>query len=126
MSRKKENGLRAAVSVLCILLFGVKLTGGAWHAVFGTALAIICVGHICVHYVKMKRSEKKIRVVNKLQFFSLSVLFLSGVLMHPLGEALAVKMIHKLSAVIFILAMLGHVRMHKAKRGGGTGGTYVS
>lgn len=116
MSRLREHCLLAATAVLCVLLFCVKLTGGAWHAVFGISLAALCVCHTLKRFAKLKRKESRIRVTDWVILGAFLVMFLSGILMHPLGDVLMVKLAHKLSSVVFLLGTCGHVCQHRALR----------
>lgn len=116
MSRLRENCLLAATVILCALLFCVKLTGGIWHAVFGISLASLSVCHTLKRFAKRKRKESSIRVTDWVILAALFVMFLSGMLMHPYGDMLPVKLAHKLSSVVFLLSTAGHVCQHKALR----------
>lgn len=116
MNKIRENIFMSIVILLCILLFGVKLTGGIWHVVFGVMLLVLCVSHTCRHFAKMKYQGKKVRITDEVQMAALAVMFLTGMLLHPTGGLFAVKMLHRLSAVVFVLSMLGHIVQHKAMR----------
>lgn len=121
-----------ANAVLCVLLFGVKLTGPLWHAAFGVMLVIINVSHVCIQFEKMKYRDKKIQLVDGVLMAALLGMFVTGMLMHPLNGILAVKILHKLTALLFILSMIAHGLQHRkktAKRGRGArtkGGINVS
>ena len=109
-----------AKAVLCVRLFGVKLTGPLWHAAFGVMLVIINVSHVCMQFEKMKYRDKKIQLVDGVLMAALLGMFVTGMLMHPLNGILAVKILHKLTALLFILSMIAHGLQHRkktAKRG---------
>lgn len=114
MSRTREKIFMAVTVLLCVLLFAVKLTGSVWHVIFGIMLVILNVGHICMRFVKMRYQEKKVRIVDEVLMAALAIMFATGMLMHPLEGMLAVKILHKLSSVVFLLCMAGHVIQHRA------------
>lgn len=99
--------------VLCVLLFLQRLTGGILHAVFGLLLAVMMVVHVCRHMGKFRNKKLSVRVVDVVLMAALAVLVLTGILAHPLHGVLAVKILHKLSAVIFVLAGIGHAVQYK-------------
>lgn len=69
----------------------------------------------------MKRNEKKWKLspglVGKILVILLIVVFVSGILLGPLQDVLAVKLIHKLSAVLLVVGILVHVLQQRKKRG---------
>lgn len=98
--------------VLCVLLCAIRLTGAKWHVAFGCLLTCMMVRHTCTRMARMKKQKMAIRVVDQVLLVALTTMFVSGMLIHPLQGMLVVKMLHKLSAVVFILAMLGHAAQH--------------
>lgn len=113
MSRRRENIFMAVTMILAILLFCVKLTGDIWHAVIGVMLVLMCVSHSCMQMVKMKYQEKRIRLTDEVLMGALAVLSVTGMLMHPLQGVLLVKILHKLSGMVFILGLITHILQHK-------------
>lgn len=95
--------------VLCVLLFLQRLTGEIWHAAAGMLLAVMVLVHIWRQMGKVKYMKPSVRVVDYILMAALAVLILTGILLHPLHGALAVKLLHKLSAVFFVLGMIGHL-----------------
>lgn len=98
---------------LCVLLFLQRLTGGIWHAVFGIFLIIIATVHLCRQNVKLKYRSRSIQIIDWALIALLAVLLLTGILLHPLHEVLALKIIHKLSAVLFVFGIIAHMVQHK-------------
>lgn len=98
--------------VLCVLLFLQRLTGEIWHAAAGMLLAVIVVVHICRQIGRLKYMKPSVRRVDYILMAALAVLVLTGILLHPLHGVLAVKILHKLSAVLFVLGMVGHLIQH--------------
>ena len=50
------------------------------------------------------------------------IMVLSGFLIHPLGGVIAVKILHKMSGLVFCIFLIGHItrygrRIRKGKRG---------
>lgn len=66
--------------------------------------------------MKEKRNMEMKRYTEIIFYIVTLVLILSGFLIHPMGEILAVKVIHKLSGVLFCLFLLGHATRYKAFR----------
>lgn len=112
---KTKNKIFFTVSlILCVLLFAIRLTGAKWHVAFGCILTCMMVKHTCTRMARMKKQKMAIRVVDQVLLVALAAMFVSGMLIHPLQGMLVVKMLHKLSAIVFILAMLGHVAQHSS------------
>lgn len=99
--------------VLYILLFAVRVTGPKWHLAFGLMLTCMMVKHTCTRLVSMKRQSPAVRLVNQVLMIALLTMFVTGMLMHPLHGMFVIKLLHKLSAVVFGLAMLGHIKQHR-------------
>lgn len=115
--KKTKNKIFFAVSlVLCVLLFAIRLTGAKWHVVLGVILTCMMVKHTCARMVHMKKQKTEIRIVDQMLLAALAAMFVTGMLIHPLQGMFVVKMLHKLSAVVFVLAMLGHVAQHSPVR----------
>lgn len=110
---KWKNKLFFIVSViLCILLFAVRLTGAKWHVALGVILTCMMVKHTCSRWAKVRKQKQALQVVDQILLISLLVMFVSGMLIHPLHGMIIVKLLHKLSSVVFVLAMVGHVLQH--------------
>lgn len=115
--KKTKNKIFFAVSLLlCALLFAIRVTGAKWHVIFGVVLTCMMAKHTCTRMARMKKQKKAIWIVDQVLLGALVVMFISGMLIHPLHGMFAVKMLHKLSSVMFVLAMLGHVAQHMPAR----------
>lgn len=115
--KKTTNKIFFAVSVvLCALLFAIRLTGAKWHVVLGIILTCMMVKHTFTRMGRMKKQKLAIQMVDQVLLAALAAMFVSGMLIHPLHGMLAVKILHKLSSVVFVLAMLGHVAQHSPAR----------
>lgn len=99
--------------VLYILLFAVRVTGAKWHLAFGLLLTCMMVKHTCIRLAAMKMQSPAVRLVDCVLMAALLTMFVTGMLMHPLNGILAIKLLHKLAAVVFGLAMIGHIRQHR-------------
>lgn len=98
---------------LCVLLFLQRLTGGIWHAVLGILLIIVATVHLCRQNAKLKYKKRSIQIIDWALIALLAILFLTGILLHPLHELLVLKIIHKLSAVLLVLCIIAHIVQHK-------------
>lgn len=114
MSGTKGKIFLAAILVLCGVLFAERLTGDIWHAVIGMLLIVIMGGHICIQHKKLKYQKASIRIVDEVLMGTLIVLFATGMLLHPFQGVLILKILHKLSAVLFVLGIIGHAIQHRA------------
>lgn len=108
---KKKTFISISI-VLYILLFAVRLTGPKWHLALGLLLTCLMVKHTCIRLALMKRQNSSVRFVNYVLMAALLTILVTGILMHPLHGMLVIKLLHKLSAIVFGLAMFGHIRQH--------------
>lgn len=99
--------------VLCVLLFLQRLTGEVWHAIFGILLIVVSAVHLFRQNAKLKHRTRAIQIIDRMLMALLAILLLTGILLHPLHGALALKIIHKLSAVLFVLGIIAHMVQHK-------------
>lgn len=115
MSNSKNSKLFLAVITfaLCVLLFLQRLTGEIWHAVLGVLLIIVATVHLCKQNAKLKHRKRSIQIVDWVLIAILAILFLTGILLHSLHEMLALKIIHKISAVLLVLGIIVHMVQHK-------------
>lgn len=102
---------------LCVVLFLEHFTGPIWHVVFGVILIIMTVGHLCKQMVKLRYQKPSVRLVDQVLFVSLAVLFVTGMLLHPLQGIFLIKIIHKLTAIVFVFGIIGHVAQHRTTGG---------
>lgn len=113
MNKTKNKLLLLVTLILCILLFARRLTDGILHDILGLALLIILVVHLCMTMKKMKYRARSLQIVDALLLGTMTVLMVSGILLHPLHDVLIVLILHKLSAVLFVLGLIAHVVQHK-------------
>lgn len=117
MKKTREKLFMAVTLLLCVLLFLEHFTGEIWHAVFGVLLIVLMVGHLCRQMIKLRYQKKAVRIVDEVLLGSLAVLFVTGMLLHPLQGMLVIKLVHKLAAIVFVLGIIGHIVQHQ-KNGG--------
>lgn len=111
--KKKEKLFMAVALLFCVLLFLQRLTGEIGHAVFGILLTILVIVHMCRQITKMKHKKMSVQIADWVLMAALAVLFLTGMLLHPLQGMLIIKILHKLAAVIFVLVILVHILQHR-------------
>lgn len=68
--------------------------------------------------MKKKRAGLFMRCVNRIIPAALIVVFISGILLYPLEGVQAVKVIHKLSAVVLAVGAAVHMAQHRGSRKG--------
>ncbi|MGN0250299.1 MAG: hypothetical protein ACI4EH_02880 [Oliverpabstia sp.] len=112
MGKRKSKLFMIIASVLCVLLFLQRLTGGILHAVFGMVLLVMMVVHLCSQKEKLKHKRTSIQAVDWLMIATLTVLIITGVLLHPLADVIFLKILHKLASVLLVLGILGHILQH--------------
>lgn len=110
--RGRAKCFMAATLFLCTLLFFEKRTGEAWHAFFGVLLIGMQIWHFLGQRQKLKLKSRRIRAVDGVLLISLALMLGTGVLLHPLGDWLVIKIWHKLAAVLFVLGIAVHTRQH--------------
>lgn len=115
MDKKKEIIFGIVTVILCALLFAERLTGDVTHAVLGLALLVLMAVHMCRQQKKLKYKKQQIQWLDWALAADLAVLFVTGMLLHPMHGALALKIIHKLAAVLFVLGIIGHILQHRRK-----------
>lgn len=104
--------------VFCVLLFAERLTGEIWHVILGAAFLILSIAHGYRYRKEMKAGKRSVRITDWVMVVSLAFLVLTGMMIHPMQGALAVKIVHKLSAVVFAAGLLVHIRQHRKKKTG--------
>lgn len=102
--------------VLCVLLFLERLTGEIAHVVLGMILVVITVAHLCRQMKKMKHQKLPIRVVDQILIAATLVMVFSGIMLHPLHGVMLLKILHKLSAVVFVVGIIIHMVQHKERK----------
>lgn len=114
--KKNEKIFMVIILLFCALLFCQRMTGGILHAVLGVIVTIMVIVHMCRHKSKLRYKKTSIQVFDWILIAALAVLFLSGMALHPLGEILAFKILHKLAAVLFVVIIIGHIVQHTRER----------
>lgn len=115
MNKKKEMSFVAITTLLCLALFLQRMTGEIWHVILGVLFIIVIIVHICRQIGRLKHMNSSIRLVDWMLLADLAVVFLSGILLHPLQGVFAIKILHKLSSVLLVIGMIVHVVQHKKK-----------
>lgn len=99
--------------ILCLLLFGKRLTGEVCHAILGMVLSGMVAVHVCRHIGKLKHKKGSVRITDLVMLVAMAVVFFSGMLLHPLQGSLVILIIHKMASVIFVIGMIVHVVQHR-------------
>ncbi len=111
MSRKNSN-LAVATGILCVLLFAIKVTGPAVHVICGILLTVVSVKHLWKRMRVLSYVKRGVQIVDWILLIALIVMFLSGIMLHPMGDLLWVKIIHKSSSLLFIVLVIVHGVQH--------------
>lgn len=59
--------------------------------------------------------SKKKEILMTVLMVSLVILLVTGVLLHPMQGVWALKILHKLAAVLFVLGVIGHILQHRRR-----------
>lgn len=113
LNKRKEKLFWVITLVLCVLLFIKRVTGEVLHSVLGLVLLIMVVVHVYRQIAKLNHRKVSIRCVDWILMVALAVVIVTGVLLHPLQGMLVLKILHKLSAVIFVIGVIAHMVQHK-------------
>ncbi|MGN0408243.1 MAG: hypothetical protein ACI4EJ_08280 [Bacteroides sp.] len=62
---------------------------------------------------KINNRSRYVKLVNMMLIAALALVFLSGILLHPLQGAAAIKILHKISSLAFVLAVVVHILQHR-------------
>lgn len=102
--------------LLCILLFAQRLTGDVLHAILGMVLTVLLLIHTGRHIMKLRHRSMAIRIADVALFLSLLLLLLPGIVIHPMEGVMILKILHKLSGVVFVLCLVIHAVQHRGNR----------
>jgi heme A synthase len=116
MKKTNEIVMMIATALLCCVLLAERLTGELWHVIFGVIFIILMGKHLCMQMLKKNRQEKAVRIVEDILLGALLTLLATGVLMYPLQGALVIKILHKLAALVFVVAVAAHILQHKKRQ----------
>ena len=112
---KKNIYLAIVTGILCVLLLAIKLTGPRVHVIGGGLLTVICVKHLWRRMRVLNHMRREVQIVDWVLLVALIAMFLSGILLHPMGDILWIKVVHKLSSVLFIVFVIVHSVQHIKK-----------
>lgn len=115
MNKKKEIWFIVFTLVLCVLLFAERLTGNTIHSILGLIVVVVMDVHLFMQLKKLKHKKQQIQAVDWLLVASVEILFVTGILLHPMREVLALKIVHKLAAVLFVIGIIVHIIQHRRK-----------
>lgn len=113
MIKHKEFTFMMISAILCAALFGVKVTGTAVHVLIGLLLGILSTVHLFVKWKKYRFMPANLKRIDQILILSFLIILISGIVSHLTAGMLIIKIIHKLSSLIFCLGLIGHVVQHK-------------
>ncbi len=116
MNKKRNKLFVSILLILCLLLLCKRLTGELCHVILGMILLSMAVVHVCRHIGKLKYREGSVRITDWVMMIALIVVFVSGIMLHPLKGILIILIIHKMSSVVFVLGMIIHMVQHRQKK----------
>lgn len=112
MNKKQMKFFAGITAVLCVLLFMERLTGALVHVILGFVLAAVSLKHVFKKMALMKHMPSLIQWTDAVILTALVVVIVSGMLLHPLGNAFWLVIAHKLSGMVFFLGTMAHAAEH--------------
>ena len=103
--------------VISSLLFALKFTGMGIHVALGIGACVITIIYTLLIRKKLKEYSKKSIVVEVAMRVFLAIALITGFLLKPLGAFVVTSIIHKLSAVVFVILFL-LINIKKARMNG--------
>ncbi len=116
MQRKlKRNLLILGTFSVMLLLFCARLTGVAIHIIAGLAFVIALSVHTWKRRGRMRKVPSAYRIADLVTLISMIGVLMSGFMLKPFREIIAVLLIHKLCSVFFAVGLLVHIIQHMPK-----------
>lgn len=113
MIKHKDFAFMMISALLCAALFGVKITGTAFHTLIGLLLGILSTIHLFAKWKKYRFMPVNIRRIDQILILSFLFILISGIISHLTAGLLLFNIIHKLSSLVFCIGLIGHVVQHK-------------
>lgn len=92
--------------VMSGLLFALRFTGMGIHIGLGIGVCVITIIYTLLIRNKLKEYSKKSIAVEVAMRVFLAIALITGFLLKPLGAFAVTSIIHKLSAVVFVILFL--------------------
>jgi len=115
MVREKTYISLAVSMVICIFLFCVKWTMVIPHAIVGTIFIGAMLIHMGKRLKRVKCTNKSKRVIDYILALDCVLLLFSGLMAHPMHEVSWIKIIHAVTACVFVIFCIVHVVQHTKK-----------
>ena len=72
--------------------------------------------HVYKQIDKLAYQKPPVQLVDRMLLAVMAVVLLSGILLHPLMEVAAIKLLHKMSSVLLVIGMIVHVIQHRKRK----------
>lgn len=92
--------------IISILLFALKFTGMRIHIGLGIVACIITIIYTLSIRNKLKEYPRKTIMTEVAMRVFLGVALITGFLLRPFGTLVVISIIHKISAVLFVILLL--------------------
>ena len=90
---------------ISVLLFALKFTGMKIHIILGIGACVITIIYTLLIKRKLKESTKKNIVIEVLMRVFLALALITGFLLKPFGGIVVISIIHKISAIVFVILL---------------------
>lgn len=115
MTRRKTYISLAVSMIICVFLFCVKWTTVIPHAIVGTIFMGTMLAHMGKRLKKVKYCNKNKKVVDYILTVDCVLLLLTGLMAHPMHDVIWIKILHAVTAVLFVIFCIIHVVQHTKK-----------
>lgn len=100
-----------AMLIACVILFLQPFTGMGVHAISALTLLIVSICHTRNYRKTWKKACHSKKITEVALWTALAIAMLSGFLLKPFHGVMIVIIIHKLSAVAFVVCLIFHIKM---------------
>lgn len=112
-NRIRDQLFAGITSLPCVLLLCKRLTGEVCHVILGVLFMCMTAVHVGRHMRKIQYKKPAVQMVDRILLFAVTVVFVTGILIHPLQEVFLIMLLHKISSVVLVLGTIAHVLQHR-------------
>ncbi len=108
--RRKTAAL--VVFAVVVFLFCERITGVPLHIIIGLIFIIVLSFHTWRRRKRMFTCPKTYGITDAVTCIAMLGVLISGLMLKPFKDVMAVLMLHKISSVVFVAGLLVHMRQH--------------
>lgn len=111
-NKLKRKVVTLATFAVLIFLFCGRVTGVPVHIIAGLGFMIALTIHTWRRRKYILKCQKAYRITDIVTFAAMLGIFISGMMLKPFKDVMAVLLLHKICSVIFGLGLLLHIKQH--------------